>query len=457
MKKLNEWKDKFNKGYLLAIICILLILSGSLGTVMYFRQKKYIQVSENSNNMAFFELVNYVQNIENYLAKSFISSTPEHGAETLTYLWREADLAQSYLSRLPIESQELQNTEKFLNQVSDYSYSLSRKNIYNESLTQEDFDNLKELHKYSIELQNTLNQLSDDLNTGRIKWKELEKKGAVAFAQQVDNLSKESFINVENNFHEYTGLIYDGAYSEHMISTNKDGIAGEEISENDAKEIAQKFVGKENIEEIGCFGFSENADIPSFDFSIKTKSEENVNISISQRGGHVIYMNSDQIVNSEILNMEEAGVKAKEYLEQKGFRDMKETYYLKKSGIVTINYAATQNDIIMYPDLIKVKVALDNGKILGIETTGYLINHIDRQLAEIKIMKEEAKKTLNPELEILSEGLAIIPTEFKTEILCYEFKGKIENREFLVYINVENGREEDILVITDTPNGILVL
>ena len=27
----------------------------------------------------------------------------------------------------------LENTEKFLNQVSDYSYSLSRKNIYNES------------------------------------------------------------------------------------------------------------------------------------------------------------------------------------------------------------------------------------------------------------------------------------------------------------------------------------
>ena len=51
--------------------------------------------------------------------------------------------------------------------------------------------------------------------------------------------------------------------------------------------------------------------------------------------------------------------------------------------------------------------------------------------------------------------MAIIPTEWKTEILCYEFKGKIDNTDFLVYINAETGREENILVIIDTPNGIL--
>ncbi len=51
---------------------------------------------------------------------------------------------------------------------------------------------------------------------------------------------------------------------------------------------------------------------------------------------------------------------------------MKETYYIKQDGIVTINYAYMQNNVIMYPDLIKLKVALDNGEILGIETTGYL-------------------------------------------------------------------------------------
>ena len=213
MKEENDWKGKLKKGPMLAIIIILIISVVALAVILYSSQKQYRQASENTYNMAFFELVDYVQNVETYLAKSLISTTPEHGAETLTNLWREANLAQSYLSMLPIQSQELENTEKFLNQVSDYSYSLSRKNIYNESLTDEDLKNLKDLHGYSVDLENTLNQLSEDLNSGRFKWGELAEKGTIAFAQQVDNISKESFSNLEENFHEYAGLIYDGAFS----------------------------------------------------------------------------------------------------------------------------------------------------------------------------------------------------------------------------------------------------
>ena len=457
MNKLVDWKNRLKKGHMLSIICVLLIIVAILGVILYKKQREYRQASENSYNMAFYELVDYVQNVEAYLAKSLISTTPEHGAETLTNVWREANLAQSYLSMLPVESQELENTEKFLNQVSDYSYSLSRKNIYNESLTQEDLKNLKDLHGYSIELENTLNQLSEDLNAGRLQWGELTNKGNMAFAQQVDNVSKESFSNLEENFHEYSGLIYDGAFSEHMTNGEPKGLTGEDIEQEGAKQKVEELIGKENIKEISDLGYSENATIPSYDFSITNQNGDTINVSISKKGGHVVYMNSNRDVNSEVISQEEANQKGKEYLAQKGFPNMKETYYLKQEGIVTINYAYMQDNTVIYPDLIKVKVALDNGEVLGIETTGYLNNHQERNINNVKITKEEAKKNLNKELNIESEGLAIIPTEWKTEILCYEFKGKVEDREFLVYINAENGREEDILVINNTPNGTLTM
>ena len=455
MNKLIDWKNRLKKGHMFSIIVGLLIVVAILGFILYKKQREYRQASENSYNAAFFELVDYVQNVETYLAKSLISSTPEHGAETLTNLWREANLAQAYLSRLPIESQELENTEKFLNQVSDYSYSLSRKNIYNESLSDEDFNNLKELHTYSQELENTLNQLSDDLNTGRFSWGELTKKGTVAFAQQVDNISKESFSNLEENFHEYSGLIYDGAFSEHLTNAEPKGLTGDDIDEDQAKEIAENFIGIENIKEISNLGYFENATISNYGFSIKKNNDETVNISISKKGGHVISMNANRDVNTESITQEQADEKGKQYLESKGFSNMKETYYLKQDGIVTINYAYNQENVVMYPDLIKVKVALDNGEILGLEATGYLNNHQERDISNVKITKEEAKKNLNKNLEITSEGMAVIPTEWKTEILCYEFKGKVDEREFLVYINAENGKEEDVLVITNTPNGTL--
>ena len=457
MNKLIDWKNRLKKGHMLSVICVLLIIVIALGIILYKKQREYRQASENNYNMAFYELVDYVQNVETYLAKSLISSTSEHGAETLTNVWREANLAQSYLSRLPIESQELENTEKFLNQVSDYSYTLSRKNIYNEELSQEDLKNLKDLHNYSVELENTLNQLSEDLNSGRFEWGELTKKGNIAFAQQVDNISKESFSNLEENFHEYSGLIYDGAFSEHLTNVEKKGLTGEEIEEQQAKQKAEEFIGKDNIKEISSLGYSENATIQCYDFSITNNSDETINISVSKKGGYIVFMNSNRDVTSEIISQDEANQKGKEFLEKKGFLNMKETYYLKQDGIVTINYAYSQDDVIMYPDLIKVKVALDNGQVLGMETSGYLNNHTIRDISNIKITKEEAKKDLNKDLDIQSEGIAVIPTEWKTEILCYEFKGKVDDREFLVYINSENGREEDILMITNTPNGTLTM
>lgn len=457
MNKLIDWKNRLKKGHMLSVICILLIIVAILGFFLYKKQREYRQASENNYNMAFYELVDYVQNVENYLAKSLISTTPEHGAETLTNLWREANLAQSYLSRLPIESQELENTERFLNQVSDYSYSLSRKNIYKESLSQEDLKNLKDLHGYSVELQNTLNQLSDDLNSGRLEWGELTKKGSLAFAQQVDNVSKESFSNLEENFHEYSGLIYDGAFSEHLTKGDPKELTGDDISEEQAKQKAEQFIGKENIKEISNLGYSENATIPVYDFSITNNDNATINLSISRKGGHVVYMNSNRDVNSEVISQDDANNKGKKFLLEKGFPNMKETYYLKQEGIVTINYAYVQNNVIVYPDLIKVKVALDNGEILGMETTGYLNNHEKRDISKVKISKEDAKKNLNKDLNIESEGMAIIPTEWKSEILCYEFKGKVDDKEFLVYINADNGREEDILIITNTPNGTLTM
>ena len=455
--KLIDWKNRLKDRHMLSVIVVLFTIIIILSVIIYKKQTEYRQASENQYNMAFYELVDYVQNVETYLAKSLISSSPEHGAETLTHVWREANLAQAYLSRLPIDSVELEKTAKFLNQVSDYSYSLSRKNIYNEELTEEDLKNLEDLHNYSVELRNTLDQLSADINDGRIKWGELTKKGKVAFAQEVSNISKNSFSNLEENFHEYSGLIYDGAFSEHMTSSQKKGLTGDNIDEEKAKQIATDFIGKDRVQEINLSGKSENTDIITYDFSVKVnnENEENMNISITEKGGHVLLMNYNRNVEAELISQEEADKIGKQFLEDRGLNNMKETYYLKQDGIVTINYAYKQDEVTVYPDLIKLKIALDNGEVMGIETKGYLNSHEERKIPEVKITKEKAKESSNKNLEITSESLAIIPTEWQTEVLCWEFKGKVNDTDFLVYVNAETGKEEDILVITNTPNGTL--
>ena len=443
------------KNYMYGVAIILIIALVVLGIMLYKEKNQYTIATENNYNFAFYQVVDYVKDVENYLAKAIISSSSEHAAETLMHVWREANLALSYMTQLPISSNELLNTDKFLNQVSDYSFTLATKSIEGEDLTQEELDNLKELYDYSVDLSDILEQLSADMSSGRISWKELTEDVDTAFAQQVDNLSATSFSNIDKNFGEYEGLIYDGAYSEHMESAEKKGLVGEEITEEQAKEKAISFIGEDRLEKIELTSLVENGNIVVYDFMATLKNEGILTIAISKKGGHIVVANHNRDVQEEKLSQDEANEIGQKFLESIGIPNMKATYYLKEGGAVTINYAYVQDDVTIYADLIKLKVALDNGEILGIETTGYLNNHTERNIEEPTITIEKAQDSLNENLEITSSGLAIIPTEWKTEVFCYEFKGKIYDTDFLVYINANTGKEENILVIIETPNGIL--
>ena len=453
-KILNTMK----KNYMYGVAVILIIALIIMGIILYNQRNKYVIATENTYNLAFYELIDYINDVENYLAKSMISTSAEHSAETLMHVWRQANLAQVYLSQLPISTNELSNTAKFLNQVSDYSHSLARSAISGEDLTQEELDNLNTLHNYAVDLTNTLEQLSTDMGNGEISWKELTEDVDTSFAQQVDNLSATSFSNIDENFGEYEGLIYDGAYSEHIESVEKKGLVGNEITEEEAKQKAISFIGQDKVKEIKSNGLIINGDMVVYDFSITVKEGEQNNpltISISKTGGHIVLANYNREITEEKIGIEEANKIGKDFLNNLGIPNMEPTYYLKQGGAVTINYAYTQDNVTIYPDLIKLKIALDDGQVLGMETSGYLNNHTERDIPTANISMSEARKTLNQNLEITSEGLAIIPTEWRTEIFCYEFKGRVNDTDFLVYVNAETGEEEDILVIVNTPNGIL--
>ena len=220
---------------LLITILIIALIGATiiLGYNLYKKNQESVIASENAYNQSLYELVYYMDNVKNYLAKARISTSSVQGAETLTNLWREANLAQTYLSMLPMETQELENTQKFLNQVSDYSFSLSRKNIKGEDLTEEDLNNIENLHKYSIEISEVVNQIAFDLNAGNMKWSDIIETEKVDFAQQVST-DFNAASTLEEDLHEYSGLIYDGAYSEHMLTSDKKALTGDKISEEDA-------------------------------------------------------------------------------------------------------------------------------------------------------------------------------------------------------------------------------
>ncbi len=81
----------------------------------------------------------------------------------------------------------------------------------------------------------------------------------------------------------------------------------------------------------------------------------------------------------------------------------------------------------------------------------------NRNLPTPRVTPEQALAAVNPKLEVTRTKLAVIPTDSLREVLCYEFKGNFDDRNFLVYINAQNGREERILLLLETEDGILTM
>ena len=74
-EKMIDWKNRLKDRHMLSVIVVLGAIIIGIGVYTYSRERQFRQASENQYNMAFFELVDYVQNIETYLAKSLISTS----------------------------------------------------------------------------------------------------------------------------------------------------------------------------------------------------------------------------------------------------------------------------------------------------------------------------------------------------------------------------------------------
>ena len=110
----------------------------------------------------------------------------------------------------------------------------------------------------------------------------------------------------------------------------------------------------------------------------------------------------------------------------------------------------------LYPYLIKVGIALDDGSVAFYDARGYLNNHRQRQLDSPALTPQQAAASVSPLLSIQSSRLVVIPTDGQNECFCYEFLASGDGgQQLLVYVNATTGAEENLLLLIQTPNGTL--
>lgn len=451
--------DKTTNKYLYWIIALLVIAAAIIGGYEYRRASAMKIYVENNYSRAFHELVDYVDDIDAYLQKSMLVSSPAQAASISSELFRETTAAKACLAQLPISQVQLEKTEKFLSQIGDYTYLLSQKAINGEEITDEDYKNLESLADYSAVLKKELLDMQQEIYAGDIDFGDIKRSADKHLSTAAEAAGKDmlsSFENVEKQFQEYPALIYDGPFSEHIERINPVMTENAKLFGSDEVfAAAKKFLG-DHAAGLVQDGESENTPLASYLFRADNENES-LYAAFVKKGAYPLYFLINREIGEEKISVEDAISAAEDYLSKKGFPSMKESYYDKSGSVATINFAYKQGNVVCYSDLIKIKVALDNGEIIGFESNGYLTNHKQREIPVPKLSEEDARNKISKRLSIDKVSLAIIPKDNKTEVFCYEIKGTHKDKNFLIYINAENGREEEVMLLLETEEGILTI
>ncbi len=393
-------------------------------------QKKAQNALQNSYRQDFYAAFAASQALEANLNKALIGQ--EVDPLLLNQIRLEALQAQENLARLPAASKKLENSLAFLNQAADYILSLQKEDLT--FFSPEAWNNLQNL----VQKTNQVNQLLAKIQIQVDKGDKLELLEESAWAANWESLKE--------NLEQMPALLYDGPFSDHLSQNSV--LPAQKITKAEAQKIAAELSGSKVLT---CQRLDSQP--PVYQVSLQNQQTW----GITEQGGRLLWLLSARSLEPAQFSWQEAQKVAEDYLSKQGFGQMLPTYREEQEGRVIFSFAAEQEGIILYGDLIKVEVALDSAEVIALDAADYWDSHTQRKLPAPVLTPEEARSCLNPRLTEVSEGrLALIPLGISQEVLTYEFQGKWDKNNYLIYINAADGSQEQIFQLKLAASGQLV-
>lgn len=439
---------RLNNGLRWLTLTLVLALGASLvwGTSQLRLHKSYAIRLENAYQRAFHELVWHIETVENELAKLNAAGTAEQEMEKLATVWRQLYAAQEKVGQLPIGLISLENTKTYLTSTGEHVFALVRQGV---GLGATDRAQITNMQQGAAKLAAELGSLQQTVLTKNLRWTEVEAVLSPVGRRNIgsqDNSVVNSLSLVNENVLEYPEVQFDQRIG---VAIPKPRLEGAKISQADAEAHALWFLSptdKTAHQVIEC-ELTTGA-IPTYDFILTNKEKkQRINIEITETLGRVLWMlNSAQPSDAGALPIEALQKQATDFLRLRGFKDMRLVGQHVYQGSVLFAYVYEQDGVLIYPDLLRVRLARDNGKVIGFEGNGYTAWHKERQIPKPVVTMENALEALAPNLELMGEpNLAVIFNAQALETLAYEFPVKRGNDHFLVYIDTQTGCELQIV------------
>ncbi|QAY66185.1 germination protein YpeB [Paenibacillus protaetiae] len=402
--------------------------------------------AENQYQRAFHDLTYHVQQLHNQLGNTLAvnSTSQNYHRKGLINVWRLTSEAQNEVNQLPLTLLPFNDAEEFLSKIANFSYKTAVRDLSKQPLTDEEFKTMKTLYANSEQISNDLQSMQEKVLSKNLRWMDVEVAVAAEKSAR-DNSIIDGFRTVDKKVSEYPEINWGPSVSSMYQKRTVNMLSGNMVTAEQVKSLAAKFLNT-NADEIRVVENGKGTEYASYSASIepKGKQDSTIHMDFTQKGGQLIWFMNSRDVGSKQIQIKQAEKSAGAFLKKHDFDGMKPIAYDEYNNTGTFTYVGTQNGVLIYPEKLTVKVALDNGETIGLHANDYVYEHHKRNLPQAKLSKDEARKAVNPNMKITRENMALIQGEMGDEVLCYEFSGKINGSLYRIYINADNGTEEAI-------------
>lgn len=455
-KERNRYKQQkrdSKKGYggwLAAVISLgasLLVVTTVLAMTFFVPTENDVTM-QNVYRRSFYDTVSYVDNMENGLSKVLASGSSEARQKYLVDLAIDSELAESDLQRLPLQDETKHFTTKLINQIGDYAKYLNEKLVGGGTLTAEEKESLRSLYQSLVSLKNGLKNMSDQMGED-FDFNSLRDAGE-------GNLVYDGFTELENLSVHFPELIYDGPFSDGLNDREPKGLTGETVNETVALDLFNKYFAAYRVEDAAIVGET-TGQFPVYNVEARTADGGVIYGQISKKGGKLVMFDSNQNCEATNFDVDSCVEIAAAFLKTVGLSDMRPVWANESGTVATINFAYEEDGVIVYSDLVKVKVCETRGLVSGMEASAYYLNHVERAVSAPRLTAEEAAARVNQEIGIITARLTLIPVGNSAEVLAYEFSGEYDGATYYVYIDANSGKQVELFKVVEGTEGLLLM
>lgn len=430
------------------ILLVALIGTGVWGYTEHQEKNSILIKAENQYQRAFHDLSFHMDKLKSELGNALAVHTASTDSyrKGLVNVWRLTSEAQNEINQLPLSLMEFNKTEEFLSKLAKFSYGAAVRDLNKKPLSKEEMKTLSSLYEHSNEISNELRGVQGKVIANRLRWMDVELALA-SDKQPEDNTIIDGFQTVDKKVSNYnelsTGVTSMSLHTKRDVSV----LTGKEMTLGEIQQKAAKFSGLP-AEQIKVNENGNASEYQSLSANAMGASGESVlQMDFTKKGGELIYFMKPREVKETKLSVREARDKANEFLDQHGYPNMTAVSFDKYGNTANITFARKIDDIVYYPQKLVTTVALDNGELTGMQTTDYVFSKKDQIPAKPKLSLDEARKKLNSNLKVVSDGMAVIKDQNDKDVMCYEFIGNMNDQSYRVYINGDLGTEEKIETI----------